>query len=113
MELNSRIDGNGSPLIAQVTDRGSLPGGFSNLVEDMVEAISDALADRVATKIGMAQTPLMGVDQLAAHLGVTKSWIYDRTRISESIGGIPHYKIGKYVRFDLEAVLPWLKATVK
>jgi excisionase family DNA binding protein len=79
----------------------------------MIEAISNALADRVATKIGMAQTPLMGVDQLAVHLGVPKGWIYDRTRISEEMGGIPHFKIGKYVRFDLEAVLSWLKATVK
>lgn len=48
---------------------------------------------------------LLDVDQLAEALSVDKSWIYSRTRTDE----IPHYKIGKYRRFDLDEVLAWLK----
>lgn len=39
------------------------------------------------------------VTQLAAHLGVPKGWIYDRTRL-DGPEVIPHLKFGKYVRFD-------------
>jgi excisionase family DNA binding protein len=36
---------------------------------------------------------------------VPKSWFYSRTRT----GQIPHYKIGKYVRFDEDEVMEWIK----
>jgi hypothetical protein len=47
---------------------------------------------------------------LASHLGVPKSWIYDRT--GPSCGDrIPHFKMGKYIRFDIqsEEFKAWLK----
>jgi excisionase family DNA binding protein len=43
------------------------------------------------------------VAEAAARLGMTPSWIYDRTRRK----AIPHRKLGKFVRFtekDLEAI---------
>jgi excisionase family DNA binding protein len=49
----------------------------------------------------------MGVEQLASHLKVPEGWIYDRTR--DKTSGFPFLKIGKYVRFNLEDVLEWLK----
>ena len=43
------------------------------------------------------------VDEAARRLGVTRSWIYERTRRNT----IPHRKLGKFVRFteeDLHAI---------
>ena len=48
---------------------------------------------------------LLDVDEIAELLGVPKSWIYDRTRR----GKIPHRKLGKYLRFDPEAIQKWLE----
>jgi len=80
------------------------------MAEADIEAIGNTILDRIAAMMGKYQAPLMDVDQLAAHLGVPKGWIYDRSRISEDHGGIPHYKVGKYLRFNLAEVLNWLKA---
>jgi hypothetical protein len=44
----------------------------------------------------------LDVDGLVRYLGVPKSWIYDRTGPSAP-DRIPHFKIGKYVRFDINA----------
>lgn len=42
---------------------------------------------------------LMDISALSEMLGLPKSWIYDRTRAAI----IPHFKLGKYLRFDPEA----------
>jgi excisionase family DNA binding protein len=45
----------------------------------------------------------MTVDEAAERLGVTRSWIYERTRRK----ALPHRKLGKFVRFteeDLQAI---------
>jgi len=49
------------------------------------------------------------VPQLASHLGVPRSWIYDRTR-KNGPEVIPHVKLGKYIRFnpESEAFQKWL-----
>ncbi len=47
---------------------------------------------------------LLSVNELAEYLNVPKSWIYDRTHRD----AIPHIKLGRLVRFDLEEVLEWL-----
>lgn len=52
--------------------------------------------------------PLLDIRELASLLNVPVSWIYDRTRKGSSVQ-IPHYKIGKYVRFDKDEVLKFLK----
>ncbi len=51
------------------------------------------------------------VQQLAEFLRVPKSWIYERTR-GTGPEVIPHFKIGKYVRFDpnSEAFRRWLES---
>ena len=51
---------------------------------------------------------LLTVELLAKKLNLKKSWIYHRTRQKGS-GRIPHYRAGKYCRFDLQEVLMWLK----
>ena len=48
---------------------------------------------------------LKTVNELAGALKVPKSWIYDKTRKNE----IPMIRVGKYLRFDMNEVLEWLK----
>lgn len=47
---------------------------------------------------------LVTIDQLAAYLNVKKSWIYDRTYRDQ----IPVFRLGKLLRFDLDAIEAWL-----
>ena len=60
---------------------------------------------------------LLTVDEVAALLKVSKSWVYEHTRArgvprSERL---PHVKIGKYVRFDPRLVRAFLdrRATLR
>ena len=46
------------------------------------------------------------VEAAAKLLGVPKSWIYDRTRRN----AIPMFRLGKYVRFDLDQLLKWMRS---
>ena len=51
---------------------------------------------------------LLNADEIAQKLNVPVSWIYDRTRK----GGperLPHYKVGKYVRFREDEVMAYIQ----
>lgn len=50
---------------------------------------------------------LVNVDEMARILGVTKWWLYDRT--SKGQDACPHYKLGKYVKFQPDEVLDFFK----
>ncbi len=50
---------------------------------------------------------LLNPNELADLLGVPLSWVYDRTRLGQT--AIPHIKLGKYVRFDADAVLKFFQ----
>ena len=50
---------------------------------------------------------LMDVAQTARALQVPVSWVYARTR-RRGRDRIPHIKLGKYLRFEPEAVRNWL-----
>ena len=54
------------------------------------------------------------VDGLADYLGIHRSWIYDRTGES-SDDRIPHFKFGKYLRFDINSdeFRAWLNRNFK
>lgn len=56
----------------------------------------------------MLKDNLITVTQLAEMLQVPQSWLYSRTRMGQS--GIPHIKVGKYVRFNPEEVIKFLKS---
>jgi excisionase family DNA binding protein len=49
---------------------------------------------------------LLTLEETAAFLKVSKSWIYERTRK----GTMPHLKLGKYLRFPLADLLVWIAA---
>ena len=51
---------------------------------------------------------LLTIDELAKELKVPKSWIYARTRIT-GLNSIPNLRCGKYLRFNLEEVLAWIR----
>ena len=48
---------------------------------------------------------LIGIKEMASKLDVPVSWLYSRTRTND----IPHWKVGKYVRFDESEIWKWLK----
>ena len=51
---------------------------------------------------------LLTVSEIARLLKVPVSWVYERTR-RRGLDRIPHYKLGKYVRFSEPEVIDWLK----
>ena len=51
---------------------------------------------------------LLTIEELASHLHLRKSWIYGQTRVARRTG-FPVVRCGKYVRFELDDVLKWLK----
>ena len=50
-------------------------------------------------------------DQLAQRLSVSRSWVTEKCR-TRGTNPIPHYRIGKYVRFNWKTVSEWIEATV-
>jgi excisionase family DNA binding protein len=50
---------------------------------------------------------LLTVDEIAAALRVSPSWVYERVR-KRGRDKIPHLKIGKYLRFRLNEVRVWV-----
>lgn len=53
---------------------------------------------------------LLTVDDVAALLKVSKSWVYEHTRAraTPSQDRLPHIRVGKYLRFDAQAVRTFL-----
>ena len=54
------------------------------------------------------QLKLLTVAEVASNLRVPVSWVYERTRRSGT-DQIPHFKLGKYLRFHWSAVQKWLE----
>ena len=53
---------------------------------------------------------LLTVDEVAALLKVSRSWVYEHTRSRGSRSDrLPHIKIGKYVRFEPRTVRAFLE----
>ena len=55
----------------------------------------------------MSLNELITATELAKRLNVPVRWICRRTRLGQE--AIPHVKMGKYVRFDWEAVVEFYK----
>ena len=51
----------------------------------------------------------VGPHEAAKFIGVSVTWVYERTRK----GIIPHFKVGKYLKFDLEELEDWMKTTFR
>ena len=51
---------------------------------------------------------LLTVTEVARLLKVPVSWVYERSR-RNGPDQIPHFKLGKYLRFSEQAVLKWIE----
>jgi excisionase family DNA binding protein len=58
-------------------------------------------------EVKMQTEGLITVSELAKKLNVPISWIYQRTRLGQK--AIPHVKMGKYVRFNLDEVVVFFR----
>jgi excisionase family DNA binding protein len=68
-----------------------------------LEAVAQALA---ATRPAHSKrASLVDVDELADVLGVTRRSVYELTANHE----LPAYRLGRALRFDVDAVLAWLE----
>lgn len=54
----------------------------------------------------MENQGLLTIDEMALLLKVPLSWLYSRTRIKG--GDFPVIRVGKYCRFNPDAVLAWI-----
>lgn len=70
-----------------------------------IERVANKVLEVLKGQLLNSHPALLSPEELAAHLNIPKSWIYDRTRDNT----MPYVKIGKYVRFSLPDVLNWLK----
>jgi excisionase family DNA binding protein len=50
---------------------------------------------------------LLTIREVAQSLKVPVSWVYERTR-RRGAERMPHIKLGKYLRFELDTVRTWL-----
>ena len=57
---------------------------------------------------GVAQSRLLTVADLAGMLKVPVSWVYEHVRLRGK-ERIPHFKLGKYLRFQEAEVRAWLR----
>ncbi len=53
----------------------------------------------------MNAEPFVGIEDAAKFLGVRPSWLYEGCRLSR----VPHYKVGKYLRFRLSELEGWIQ----
>lgn len=76
------------------------------LLAEIRAAVEEAIQPLLSLN-GDGAAELYDVDEIAKALKVEKSWIYARTRRRQN--PIPHYKVGRYPRFDFDEVKAWLK----
>ncbi len=64
--------------------------------------------DKMTRPSTLTSSELLTVEELAARLKVKPSWVYGRTR-KRGAEGLPHLKLGKYLRFEEGAVREFLE----
>lgn len=56
----------------------------------------------------MNDSSFLTLNEMAEILKVPKSWLYSRTRETRP-DSIPRVKVGKYIRFEADKVMEWIK----
>ena len=62
----------------------------------------------MSSQSAVCSDELATVTEIAEFLQLPKSWVYERTR-RRGIERIPHFKLGKYLRFSKLEVLDWIR----
>ena len=72
-----------------------------------MSAIATSMASSEMEEFG----ELLTVDEVAALLKVSKSWVYEHTRSAgrSRTNQLPHIELGKYVRFHPQALHAFLR----
>jgi excisionase family DNA binding protein len=82
-------------------------GGAMAMLKSVPEAAPmTAGSGPVASHMSVDLHELLTVDDVAALLKVSKSWVYEHTRARgrSQAEQLPHIKVGKYVRFEPAAL---------
>ena len=69
----------------------------------------DELAGTLKRERKKTMPELLTIDELADTLRVEKSWVYRQT-MRKDADAIPRLKMGKYLRFRMDAVMAWLES---
>ncbi len=72
-----------------------------------VAATSGVLTRRGMPRVSSEPKVLLTVQEVAEILNVPVSWVYERTR-RRGAARLPHLKLGKYLRFEEQAVREFL-----
>jgi len=72
-----------------------------SLTVRQLKALIHEEMEKNAWQTGNAKAPLLTAEQLAEHLNVEDSWVYEKSRQ----GQIPTIKVGRSSRFNLDEVL--------
>jgi len=98
---------------------------FDLLVNLLVTQVRAAVREEIHAAITgngheSGSEPLLDVEQLAKALEVKKTWVYEETRKKSDPKKtdlkdqpIPHFRVGRYPRFELSKVKAWLEARQK
>jgi excisionase family DNA binding protein len=62
----------------------------------------------MSSQSSVCSDELATVNEIAEFLQVPNSWVYERTR-RRGIERIPHFKLGKYLRFSKSEVWQWVE----
>ena len=76
----------------------------SNIGEALTGAIREAVREELREALDQntyRENRLLTADELAEHLKVPVSWVYEQSRQ----GNIPTHRIGRYIRFDFHEVI--------
>ena len=73
----------------------------ANPFDLLIEQIRIVVREEIKAVATQSATELIEAEELAARLKVPVSWVYEQSRQ----GGISTHRIGRYIRFDLAAVL--------
>ncbi len=75
----------------------SLSDALATILKPIVkEAVQAAISQN-----GDRENSLLTAEELAGHLNVPLSWVYEQSRQ----GNIPTHRLGRYLRFNLHEVL--------
>jgi len=94
------------------TDTPRLPEDRSAAQMRALRVRHSLIGTRAAARaVGESLEELLTVDEVAAVLKVSRSWVYEHTRARgvPASERLPHIKVGKYVRFDARAVRAFLE----
>jgi len=58
----------------------------------------------------MSDAVIMTADEVAALLKVTPNWVHEKCR-RRSRNPLPCFRPGRYLRFDRDEVIAWLRST--